>query len=178
MSTIELVFRIASAGAIGVACLALYFWRTAYGQLLQHADRGQGASERLRLLAGQLSSYQRLVVGALAASVAVQLLTPIIDRAIPQAAPTRHPVTIKLLPDSEDAYVGKHPPTLSQNGVRIDEIKGSGWRSVVEKESFFLVDILTMRDHVRSLEGLNQSLAKEASRSPVSGESGRTALGF
>lgn len=178
MSTIELVFRIASTGAIGVACLALYFWRTAYGQLLQTTGGGPEATERLAVLAGQLSGYQKLVIGALAASVGVQLLGPIIDRTVVPPK-TEHPVTITMHPDTEDVYVSKHPPTLSKNGKRIASTKGAGWEAVVEKESVFLIDILPMRDHARSLEAINESLAKAASTPAKPGETGRpTALGF
>jgi hypothetical protein len=157
MGTLELVFRIAGTGAIGVACLALYFWRTAYGQLVQYASQPAAHDTgQLAVLANELNGYQRLVIGALVASVAVQLVAPLVDRIGPPPA-TNHAVKLNVRP--LDGTVSKFMPQLWKDGDVLKPTQAGSFSVIVDKASNFDVDVLPMRDYINRLQDITNNMA-------------------
>lgn len=157
MGTTELVLRIASTGAVGVACLALYLWHRSFSDLLKFAggtDHHQGDGSQLKLLAQQLTGYQKIMVGALVAAVLVQLATPLLEKA---NSPV-HTVRLSVQP-IEDALTSYMPEVRHESQPLAPKAPGM-FEVRVDKPTNFDVNVLKMRDRINALKAINDANAK------------------
>lgn len=162
MPDIELITRAISAGAVGVAALALYLWHKAYSELLQYASRQADHSElKLNVLAAQLKSYQNLVLIALVISAGVQIGTSLLER------------TVILRMSPVDESIKNYLPNVSKNGkVLILRVNGDGmnYEEKVSGVANFDISFLRLRDRIRDAENIALTSAKsQAERHPGMG---------
>src|SRR4051794_6797383 len=93
---LDAVVKLAGFGAVGVACLALYFWHAAFGQVTSIAAHPD-SSHAITVLTEQLSGYHRMVLGALLVSALVQIIVYVGDKAFPPPpAVSAHKVALML----------------------------------------------------------------------------------
>jgi hypothetical protein len=154
----DLALKLASAGAAGVAALALLIWNLAHTRLVAAAkDSNAKNKSLLEDLAKQLSGYQKLVFGALIAAVVVQLGLPFVQQ--PAPAPDRD-LVLSINPDDET--VSKYMPVVRKDGQPVEP--GSGKKAIF---NFAVtrqidVDVMKMRDYIRDRENVIAEVAVTA----------------
>ncbi len=148
----DVLFKILSLGAVGVAGLALFFWREAYAKLLDYKPQGatDDAVDVLKVLADQLGKYQVLVLMALLFSAAAQLATPVVEQYVKKVA-ARHAILFSITPG--DVMDGTLDPAVTFNGQDLtpDQPKGRKFSFLVERPSNVEVSVLQMRDRLNRL---------------------------
>lgn len=162
---IDALFKILSLGAVGVAGLALVFWREAYKSLVASTTGpapDTEATARLRVLAGQLGQYQKLVVVALLISALVQLAAPAVESLVKRAV-ARHPLVFSITPADVMDGVMNPAITLNGNDLTPDQPKGRKFSITIDRESNVDVNVLHMRDKLNQLNAQMLLLAAKPS---------------
>lgn len=145
---LDFIVKLVGLGAVGVAALALWFWREAFNKLVD--------AEKEKPLSGaheQLKAYRFLALGALIIAALVQLVEHF------KPPPSAHEVILNFVPDelSDKALF----PAVSKNGISSKAADKGMFKFVVNGNSNFAVNVLGLRDRLEFLSRNNLELRRQ-----------------